>query len=627
MKNLQEDIFLSKLTSMDLKLNSRETKQSSQGRLVHQVKLNEHTMYGIFQERGVFVIKEAPIVTGERLLNESFHQIEPKGEYVNRGKFTFKTQQAAMKHLQLIINEDVRYKMKFPAPAPVTAPVEDFPSDTPATDDDMPADDVSMDSGDGSMGSDGAEEGEGGDSSVKSIQKLTGKLTAELRDQIAAGETKFTVGALKSLLAVAADLPSNDQQEVLDKAESILNQDEKEADTDMVSTEDKPIEEDSRPARTVRVTGRIRFNDENTSLPSTIESGNLKISDLNISEDGNYTATFLCFDGDDYLAASSFQSILLQYDDKHDNVIAGITAKVIYDGDGLIKDELSYEGDEGSGEWIAKLNGVGLTVSSGYFDSNAYDETNNTYLWHIESPVPVLVTYKADSDSYEWEYFSMSKQDDVVLNLTPDEFKARVDKMVSQYGKNKPGAPEPASTIVDEADEVETGDDLPKYTADDESSPNANLQHEIFTSLAYNAPRQFNGKAPDGKMRVRISPVTNRNPGFAARFIPNNGYYECFVDYVEVDTAINDESGQRKTVGTYDMIVHKPGNWGKVADNRLTTKVVGAKKAGEDTLGAGVEGNEFAGGKGEYEYQDMSFEKLKKYLSVYFNDVEKYNKN
>jgi hypothetical protein len=76
------------------------------------------------------------------------------------------------------------------------------------------------------MSNDTEVDGEAEDDDQKEIQKMTGKLAQDLRQEIQDGKEEFTVGMFKSIIAAAKDLPSDLKSEVMGKAQEVLSSEE-----------------------------------------------------------------------------------------------------------------------------------------------------------------------------------------------------------------------------------------------------------------------------------------------------------------------------------------------------------------------------------------------------------------
>lgn len=182
------------------------------GNSVEYTKKLNNRVLGIVKENSEYTIKIAEKKSGQ-LIAEDFQYING---YEDRKRFQRKTLQEAIKYLHLYLNED-QYVLDVPvptAPAPTPEPQlppMDNPQDAPV-DGEVPADDTT-----------GAPDGEAASNDdQQEMQKLTGTLAQDLRQEIQSGDENFTVGMFKSILAAAKDLSPDNKEKIMNKAEEVL---------------------------------------------------------------------------------------------------------------------------------------------------------------------------------------------------------------------------------------------------------------------------------------------------------------------------------------------------------------------------------------------------------------------
>lgn len=183
---------------------------------VEFMKKNGDTVFGIVKEFGQYVVKSTNKKSA-KLFAEDFNYLEG---YENRKKQQRKTLQEAIKYLHLIINED-KYVLDVPAPAPPPQPAPPMPVDSTP---DAPIEPDGSQDAELDSGAEGDEPAKSDDE--KEIQQLTGTLAQDLRTQIDDDNEKFTVGMFKSIIAAAKNLSPESKNEVMNKAEEVLNADE-----------------------------------------------------------------------------------------------------------------------------------------------------------------------------------------------------------------------------------------------------------------------------------------------------------------------------------------------------------------------------------------------------------------
>jgi len=225
----------------------------------YSIRLADGATYQINKEKTGYVIKKS--------INEgSFDYIEPMK---NRNHYSSYSQ--AFKRLNLIakevnklsgndsqvslFSEQTKYTLKTPTPAaapspePSPAPVDDAPApdmggeDVPAPDmggEDVPSPDMDAPAPD--MGGDdlpdmGGEEGGAEEVSMKSIQKLTGKLGQKIRsytsdEELTSDDAKYIINSILSAIDLSI-LDDEDKEDIMSKFEG-----EEDTDSDMGSDMD-----------------------------------------------------------------------------------------------------------------------------------------------------------------------------------------------------------------------------------------------------------------------------------------------------------------------------------------------------------------------------------------------------
>jgi len=216
--SINEEKEFQKANNLFEKMESKK-KRSDNGTVVEYTKKNDDATFGIVKEGSLYTIK----VSGKKnpvLVAEDFDYVEG---YEARKRFQRSTLQEAIKYLHLYLNEE-KYVVDVPVvtqqtPAP-EIPAIDNPQDMGA---DSPEGmgDENMD-----MSNDTEMDGEAEDDDQKEIQKMTGKLAQDLRQEIQDGKEEFTVGMFKSIIAAAKDLPSDLKSEVMGKAQEVLSSEE-----------------------------------------------------------------------------------------------------------------------------------------------------------------------------------------------------------------------------------------------------------------------------------------------------------------------------------------------------------------------------------------------------------------
>lgn len=217
----------------------------------YSIMLADGATYQINKEKTGYVIKKS--------INEgTFDYIEPMK---NRNHYSSYSQ--AFKRLNLIakevntltgndseislFSEQKRYTLKTPTPAAATAP--DMGMDTPPPSDDAPAPDMDMDAPSPDMGDEelpdtdmdapspdmGDEEG-GEEMSIKSIQKLTGKLGQKIRsysseEELTSDDAKYIINSILSAIDLSI-LDDEDKDDIMAKFEGEEDMDS-DMDTDM----------------------------------------------------------------------------------------------------------------------------------------------------------------------------------------------------------------------------------------------------------------------------------------------------------------------------------------------------------------------------------------------------------
>ena len=218
----------------------------------YSIMLADGATYQINKEKTGYVIKKS--------INEgTFDYIEPMK---NRSHYSSYSQ--AFKRLNLIakevntltgndseislFSEQKKFTLKTPtpaaAPSPETAPAPDMGMDTPPPSDDAPAPDMDMDAPSPDMGGDdlpmpsddspesdmGGEDGE--EMSIKSIQKLTGKLGQKIRsysseEELTSDDAKYIINSILSAIDLSI-LDDEDKEDIMAKFDG-----EEDMDSDM----------------------------------------------------------------------------------------------------------------------------------------------------------------------------------------------------------------------------------------------------------------------------------------------------------------------------------------------------------------------------------------------------------
>lgn len=208
--------------------------------------------FGIIKENNLYTVKFANN-KNSKILSEEFQYLNG---YEDRKRFQRVTLQEAIKLLHLHLNED-RYVVDVPVPTepePVTEP-QIPPMDNPTdadlngSEEETPSNPNNMDDmendGDADMTGDNGETDD-----EKEIQKMTGKLAADLREKIDKGDAEFTVGIFKSIIAAAKKLPEDKQEEIKSKVEDVFSGEETEPQVEPENTQE--IKENSYMKRTIR---------------------------------------------------------------------------------------------------------------------------------------------------------------------------------------------------------------------------------------------------------------------------------------------------------------------------------------------------------------------------------------
>jgi len=232
----------------------------------YSIRLADGSTYQINKEKTGYVIKKS--------LNEgSFDYIEPMK---NRNHYSSYSQ--AFKRLNLIakevnklvgndtqvslFSEQTKYTLKTPTPAaapspePSPAPVDDAPApdmggeDVPAPD--MGGEDVpSPDMGSDDLPDMGGEEG-GEETSMKSIQKLTGKLGQKIRsytsdEELTSDDAKYIINSILSAIDLSI-LDDEDKEDIMSKFEGEEDMDlEMGSDMDVESPESPDMGDEEMP--------------------------------------------------------------------------------------------------------------------------------------------------------------------------------------------------------------------------------------------------------------------------------------------------------------------------------------------------------------------------------------------
>lgn len=192
--------------------------------------------FGIIKENNLYTVKFANN-KNSKILSEEFQYLNG---YEDRKRFQRVTLQEAIKLLHLHLNED-RYVVDVPVPTepePVTEPQippMDNPSmdvppmdNPPDTEEETPFNPTNNDE----------DMDNNSDDEEKEIQKMTGKLAADLRKKIDDGDAEFTVGIFKSIIAAAKKLPENEKTEIKNKIEDVLNGEESDETTEPKNTQE-----------------------------------------------------------------------------------------------------------------------------------------------------------------------------------------------------------------------------------------------------------------------------------------------------------------------------------------------------------------------------------------------------
>ena len=223
--SIQDNEDLQRANSLFDKINESSSNKQSQASKVEFVKQNGDITFGVIKEHGVYTVK-ASRSKNSKIIAEDFNYI--KG-FQQRKSFQRGSLQEAIKLLHLYINEE-KYVVDVPLPdnygqesAPIenTPQVPEMPLDQQRADSgaNMPVNnaDAPMDDVEGAV--------DGGTDQQKEMQQLTGTLAQDLRTEIQKDNAQFTVGMFKSIIAAAKDLPQEQKQEVLNKAQEVLNGD------------------------------------------------------------------------------------------------------------------------------------------------------------------------------------------------------------------------------------------------------------------------------------------------------------------------------------------------------------------------------------------------------------------
>lgn len=219
MITIKEEKNFNKANTLFDKL-SVSSKPNSGSSVEFTKKLNNRVL-GVIKENSLYTIKIAEKKSG-KLIAEDFQYING---YEDRKRFQRKTLQEAIKYLHLYLNED-QYVLDVPVPN------QPAPSPTPAPE--MPPMDNPQDAPlDGEMPTEDGMAPEGGDSpsndNQQEMQKLTGTLAQDLRQEIQGGDENFTVGMFKSILAAAKELSPENKEKVMNKAEEVLGAEEQQS--------------------------------------------------------------------------------------------------------------------------------------------------------------------------------------------------------------------------------------------------------------------------------------------------------------------------------------------------------------------------------------------------------------
>jgi len=215
--SINEEKQFQKANDLFDKMDRTKTREG-RATVVEYTKKGDNATFGVVREGTQYTIK----VTNKKspvLVAEDFDYIE---SYEARKRFQRTTLQEAIKYLHLYLNWE-KYVVDFPfvtQTAPAPEPKMDIPTDG-GMDETPPVDGEMYANMDGEMGDEGA-----GSDDQKEIQKMTGKLAQELRQEIADGNGPFTVGMFKSLIAPAKDLSPDLKSKVMDKAQEVLSGDE-----------------------------------------------------------------------------------------------------------------------------------------------------------------------------------------------------------------------------------------------------------------------------------------------------------------------------------------------------------------------------------------------------------------
>ena len=231
----------SKLNKANKLFDQLEKKQNTgKGTFVEYTKKVDDKTYGIVKESTFYTIKVCDKGSGT-IVAEDFNYIDGFG---NRKRFQRGTLQEAIKYLHLYLNED-KYVLDIPVVTPEVPQsdnVEGLDGEMEMGDEKAPAPEMDADmEGDSDiknidMGDEDAEgeaEGGEGEDDIKDMQRMTGKLSQDIRTQITDGKGKMTVGMFKSILAAGKDLDDKSKKEVMKKAEDVfdVSDDEEEKDS------------------------------------------------------------------------------------------------------------------------------------------------------------------------------------------------------------------------------------------------------------------------------------------------------------------------------------------------------------------------------------------------------------
>lgn len=238
----------SKLNKANKLFDQLEKKQNAgKGTFVEYTKKVDNKTYGIVKESTLYTIKVCDKGSGT-IVAEDFNYIDGFG---NRKRFQRGTLQEAIKYLHLYLNED-KYVLDIPVVTPEVPQsdnVEGLDGEMEMGDEKAPAPEMDADmEGDSDienidMGDEDAEgEAEGqedesgeGEDDIKDMQRMTGKLSQDIRTQITDGKGKMTVGMFKSILAAGKDLDDKSKKEVMKKAEDVFDISDEEEEKDSLN--------------------------------------------------------------------------------------------------------------------------------------------------------------------------------------------------------------------------------------------------------------------------------------------------------------------------------------------------------------------------------------------------------